>query len=312
MKPASDSMAGRRRRRFQAHGQALDHVGAVAGDGRLRHGLHRAEARSGVVLGDHDDERRDDQSDQAAKEQGLGVDDRPGVGGDRGRDKGVDRPPDGPDRQDAGHDQALIEGPHDVLRPPQAHREGAEDRGHDADCADDQRQKHQVHRAGAEEDGGQHHGGHCGHGVGLEQVGRHARAVPDIVADIVRNRGGVAGVILRDAGLDLAHHVSAHVGALGEDPAAQTGEDGNQRGAEAQGDQGVDDVPVIMRQAHGAGQDVEIARNAQQREARHQHAGDGPGTKGHGQALRQTLGGRLRCPHIRADRDQHADKAGDA
>ena len=93
----------------------------------------------------------------------------------------------------------------------------------------------------AEEDRRQNHGGDRGHRVGLEQVGGHAGAVADVVADVVGDGGGVAGVILGNAGLDLAHHVAADVGALGEDAAAETGEDGDQRSAEAEGDHGVDD-----------------------------------------------------------------------
>ncbi len=91
-----------------------------------------------------------------------------------------------------------------------------------------------VSRSGAgEEDRGQQHGGDDGHGIGLEQVGRHAGAVADIVADVVGDDGGVARIVLGDAGLDLADEVGADVGALGEDAAAETGEDRDQRGAEA-------------------------------------------------------------------------------
>ena len=100
-----------------------------------------------------------------------------------------------------------------------------------------------VSRVGlaGEEDRRQHHGGDHGHRVGLEQVGRHAGAVADIVAHVVGDGRRVARVVLRNAGLDLADEVAAHVGALGEDAAAETGEDRDQRSAEAQGDEAVDD-----------------------------------------------------------------------
>ena len=96
--------------------------------------------------------------------------------------------------------------------------------------------EHQVgdDRLAGEVDGGQHHGGDHGHRVGLEQVGGHAGAVADVVADVVGDGGGVARIVLGDAGLDLADEVAADVGALGEDAAAETGEDGDQRGAEAE------------------------------------------------------------------------------
>jgi hypothetical protein len=88
----------------------------------------------------------------------------------------------------------------------------------------------------------QQHGRHRRHGVGLEQVGRHAGAVADVVADVVGNHGGVARVILGNAGFHLAHQVGADVGALGEDAAAESGEDRDQGGTETKADQRVDDV----------------------------------------------------------------------
>ena len=64
-----------------------------------------------------------------------------------------------------------------------------------------------------------------GHDIGLEQIGGHAGAVADIVADIVGDRRRVAGIVLGNSGLDLADQVGADVGRLGEDAAAETGED---------------------------------------------------------------------------------------
>ena len=120
---------------------------------------------------------------------------------------------------------------------------GADDRGQDADAADDQRQAHQRQHllgAGADQQGDQHHGGADGDDIGLEQIGGHAGAVADIVADIVGDHGRVAGIVLGDSGLDLADQVGADVGGLGEDAAAETGEDRDQRGAEGQSDERVD------------------------------------------------------------------------
>ena len=59
---------------------------------------------------------------------------------------------------------------------------------------------------------------------------------------------GIARIVLGNAGLDLADEVAADVGALGEDAAAETGEDRDQRGAEAERHQRVDDGAVIGRQ----------------------------------------------------------------
>ena len=96
-----------------------------------------------------------------------------------------------------------------------------------------------------EEDRGEHHGRDDRHRVGLEEVGRHAGAIADIVPDVVGDRGGVAGVVLGNAGFHLADQVAAHVGAFGEDAAAETGEDGDERGAEAERHQRVDDLAAL-------------------------------------------------------------------
>ena len=143
------------------------------------------------------------------------------------------------DRQDAGGDQTLVEGAHDRVVGAELDEEGADDRGDDAGGADRQRIHHgrEQRRSAVEEDRGEHHGRDDRHRIGLEQVGRHAGAVADVVADVVGDRRRIARVVLGNAGFDLADEVGADVGALGEDAAAETGEDRDQRGAEAERDQ---------------------------------------------------------------------------
>jgi hypothetical protein len=81
------------------------------------------------------------------------------------------------------------------------------------------------------------HGGHGGDGIGLEQVGGHTGTVTHVVAHVVGDGGRVSGVVFGNPGFDLTHQVGAHVGTLGEDTTAQTGEDGDQAAAETEGDQ---------------------------------------------------------------------------
>ncbi len=82
--------------------------------------------------------------------------------------------------------------------------------------------------------------------IGLEQIGRHAGAIADIVAHIVGDGGGIARVVFGNSRFDLADHVAADIGALGEDAAAETGEDRDQRRAEAQADQRIHDDPALI------------------------------------------------------------------
>ena len=157
------------------------------------------------------------------------------------------------DRQQAGDDEALVERAHDRAVGAELHEERADDRGDDAGAADGQRIDHaccQTRRRRRRSR--QHHGGDDRHRIGLEQVGRHAGAVADIVADVIGDRCRVARIVLGNAGFDLADQVAADIGALGEDAAAETGEDRDQRGAEAERHQRIDDV------ARSAGRDEPI------------------------------------------------------
>ena len=107
----------------------------------------------------------------------------------------------------------------------------AEQGGDRTDGGDDQREDQAVL---AEGDRAEDQRGDERHGVRLEQVGGHAGAVADVVTDVVGDRGGVARVVLGDAGLDLADQVGTDVGGLGEDAAAHAHEHREQGGAEAE------------------------------------------------------------------------------
>ena len=161
--------------------------------------------------------------------------------------------------------------------------------------------------AAREIDRGQHHGRHGGHREGLEQVRRHAGAIADIVAHIVGDGGGVARVIFGNARLDLAHHVAADIGALGEDAAAQTGEDRDQRSAEAEANQRFHDNPalhrIIQAEAKGTGEEGVVTRHAQQAQTYHQHAGDSAGAERDRKPARQTGARGFGGAHIGAHRN---------
>jgi len=124
-------------------------------------------------------------------------------------------------------------------------------------------------------------------GVGLEQVGGHTGAVTDVVTDVVGDGSRVARVVLGNSGFYFTDQVGADVGTLGEDAAAQTGENGDQAAAESKGDQG-DDVmrEVIVTGYRGQGQ------------TGHDHTGDRSAFESQSQAGGQSLFRRLR-PYAR-------------
>jgi hypothetical protein len=172
-------------------------------------------------------------------------------------------------------------------------------------AAQRQRVQHRVDGRCGHQQGAQHHGGDQRHGIGLKQVGGHAGAVAHVVAHVVGDHGRVARVILGDAGFHLAHQVGAHVGALGEDAAAQARKDGDQGRAEGKADQRVQqrgEGLAVGRDAAGREEPVK-AGHAQQAQAHHQHAGDGAAAEGHVQRRANALGGGLRGAHIGPHRD---------
>ena len=65
------------------------------------------------------------------------------------------------------------------------------------------------------------------------------------VDDVVRDGGRITRIVFRNAGLNLADQIATDVSALGEDTAAKTGKNRDQRGAETERDNGVDDRAVI-------------------------------------------------------------------
>ena len=154
----------------------------------------------------------------------------------------------------------------------------------------------------------EHHGDR-GHRVSLEEVGRHAGAVADVVADVVSDHGGVARVVLGDPRLDLADEVGADVGRLGEDAAAESSEDGDERTAEAESDQGVDRFLVVLT---GEDQDPEVAGHTEEREPHDQHAGHRAALEGDVERGRNAAARRLGNAGVCPDREVHSDEPGRA
>ena len=176
--------------------------------------------------------------------------------------------------------------------PRTLHELRADDRGDDRDAAEDQREA-EPGRAPARLLREQH-AGHERDRVGLEEVGRHAGVVADVVADVVGDHGRVARVVLGDARLDLADEVGADVGALREDAAAEAREDRDQRAAEGEADERAHGVALgDVAEAQGA----VVAGDADQAEADDEDARDGAALEGDVERLAR---GRCGPPRRRA------------
>ena len=203
---------------------------------------------------------------------------------------------------DAGDDHALVERVHDLGAGRRLHEVAADDGSDDGYAAERERvgdRQRRDLRLGQEK-GAEEHGGDDRDRVGLEEVGRHARAVPDVVPHVVGDHGGIARIVLGYARFDLAHQVGADVGALGEDAAPETRENRDQRAAEGKADQGVGDFRDGGAVLRGAVQHPEEARHTEEPQSHDQHPGDGPAAEGDGERLVQPLARGFRGAHIGA------------
>ena len=184
-----------------------------------------------------------------------------------------------------------------------------DDRGQNGHAAQHEREERDLAGELREGEHAEEHHGHGGDRVGLEQVGRHPGAVAHVVADVVGDHGGVAGVVLGDPRLDLADEVGPDVGRLGEDAAAQAGEDGDERAAEAEADECVDGLLVGLV---GQDQDAEVAGDAQQGKSHDQQPRHRAALERGVEGRRHAAARRLGDPGVGAHRDVHADEAGRA
>ena len=147
-----------------------------------------------------------------------------------------------------------------------------------------------------------------GHGVGLEKISGHAGTVADVVTHVVGDYGGVARVVFRNAGFDLAHEVRADVRALGENAAAESREDRDQRTTKGEADERMERGFLVA--ARDAEHHPVISRDPDQAESDDEHAGDGATAERHLQGGVEADTGRLRGAHVGTHRDVHADVAG--
>ena len=180
---------------------------------------------------------------------------------------------------------------------------GADDRGEDPDAAHEQREDDPlqvVARIGDHQGHAEDQARDDGHLVGLEDVRRHAGAVTDVVTDEVGDDRRVARVVFRHARLDLADEVGADVGRLGVDAAAHPHEQGQERAAEAEAQEGVGG-----RHA----EEEEDGRAAQQPQAVGEHARDGARAIGDLQRLGEAAPRGRGDAHVALDRHAHAELA---
>lgn len=108
--------------------------------------------------------------------------------------------------------------------------EGGDEGGEDTTSRDEQREHH-VHPLLVEviRHRGDDQSSAGGLSEGSEQIGTHSSDITDVITDVIGNDSGVAGIILRNTGLDLSDEISTDIGSLGVDTTTDTSEQGNGR-----------------------------------------------------------------------------------
>ena len=270
-----------------ADGDAADDGGGGAGLRLARDALDGCIVLGGIDLGDKaddeaDDEPRDDRGGavEAAEE-------------DIAEDNGTDRDDDGGDV--GAHFQSLM----GVGVITAADEEGGDDGGEDADGRDGQGEDDAG--AGEETDGGdtESYRGDDSADVAFKEVSAHAGDVADVIADVIGDDGGVARVVLGDAGLDLAAEAGTDVGCLGIDAAADAREERDGGSAEGEAEENV----------IAAGEDVDKAAS-EKAETDDAHAHDRAAGESDGEgAVHAVLKGGVRGADIGLGGDAHAEEA---
>ena len=211
------------------------------------------------------------------------------------------------DREDPGGEEAAVDRRHRrLVLVAGAHREDTDDRREHADRTRDNREDQPDHRVGSdrvERGDAEDDRRDQGDLVALEQVGGHTGAVADVVAHVVGDGGGVAGIVFGNARFDLADEVGADVGGLGEDAAADAEEQREERAAETETDED---------RGRGVLEHHDDQGGAEQAETDGEHAGDAARAERDLERSRERarLGGR-RGAHVAAYREAHADEAGE-
>ena len=198
----------------------------------LRNALRRGVGITGGILGQFADEATGHQAgtDTARDTEAHEAEKRQGETNHRNGGRTA------PERQREGFHQGFHVG---IVAA--AHEEATDDGQNRADTRHNHGGGHEIDRqmeiSALHADGrSQRGGGQNRTAIRFVQIGTHAGDVADVVADIVRDGGRVARVVFGDAGFHLADQVGAHIGRLGVDAAADTGEEGLGRGPHAEGD----------------------------------------------------------------------------
>ena len=188
--------------------------------------------------------------------------------------------------------------------------ERANDGADDAHRRHDHGDGHGLERLIAERGHAQRGGRDDGANIALIQVRTHTGHIAHVVTYVIGDNSGVAGIVLGNTGLNLAHQIGAHIGRLGEDAAAHAGKQRHGAGAHAEGQHGAGDVGGLQLK-HEA-QKHEPHADIQQAEADNGESHNGAGGESHAEAAVQAVAAGVGGAAVGLGGDTHTDKAAEA
>ena len=201
-----------------------------------------------------------------------------------------------------------------ILPAGHPHRHDSDDRREHADAAQNQREHDELDRERArvlpvgrdkvrllQRVCGEDDRGDQRHLVRLEDVGRHAGAIADVVANVVGDRRGIARVVLGEVLLDFADQVAADVSRLGVDTAADAHEECRERSAEAEADEDLHRVFAEHQEDDG---------RAEQSEADREHPRDAARLEREFHRILEAGERGVGAADVAFDREPHPDVAG--
>ena len=198
-----------------------------------------------------------------------------------------------------------------------AHGEDAEHGQHHADCGDEHGGEDGAHlhvvACSVECGCTQCHCGEDGTAVAFVKVCTHAGHVTHVVAHVVGDGGGVAGVVLGEVGLHLSDKVGAHIGGLGVDASAHSCEEGLGGCTHSEGKHGGGDDNHLLCGGdiiHEGIQEDEPESDVQKPEAYHGKAHDCTGAEGNLEACVQAAAGGVGGAAGGICSSAHADETG--
>ena len=283
-----------------AQAQTTDHDGGGAGQGGVSQTLGGLVGVGSEILGGSTDENAGNQTGQDGKVDTGVLGAQYAANQEEGSD-GDDKSTQVGAATQSGKQGALIGG------FTGAYKEGTNDGSQDAQGRHDHGQGHGLQLA-AESGNAQRGSGNDGANIALVQVSAHTGYIAYIIAYIIGNNSGVTGVILRDAGLDLTYQVSAYIGSLGVDTAADTGKQSHGGSAHTKGQHSAGDGRGI--QLKDELQQGEPDGNIQKTQADYGKAHNGTGGERHAQTAVQAGAAGIGGAAVGLGGYAHADEAG--